>query len=87
MKSDQDKNDYTQYMRQASIQYLIDYLPDDWEAMGEGSDDPDSPYDLQYMWLEENAWELFEDYRGKDIYEFIDNAARELERNAKGSNS
>ena len=36
--------------------------------------DPDF-YDLetqeQFEFLEENAWEPFEDYRGKDIYQWI----------------
>ena len=33
----------------------------------------------QFEFLEENAWEPFEDYRGKDIYQYISQLAYEIQ--------
>ena len=33
----------------------------------------------QFEFLKENAWEPFEDYRGKDIYQYISQLAWDIE--------
>ena len=33
----------------------------------------------QFKFLEENAWEPFEDYRGKDIYQWIGQLAYDIQ--------
>ena len=35
--------------------------------------------EVQFEILEENAWEPFEDYRGKDIYQYISQLAYEIQ--------
>jgi len=35
--------------------------------------------EVQFEILKENAWEPFEDYRGKDIYQYISQLAYEIQ--------
>ena len=35
--------------------------------------------EVQFEILEENAWQPFEDYRGKDIYQYISQLAYEIQ--------
>ena len=54
----------------ASGHYLADEVNETfWEL--------DDEEQLQY--LEENAWEPFEDYRGKDIYQWIGQLAYDIQ--------
>jgi len=77
--SNTDKFSYTKHLRTASGQFCTDYLPDNWETLGENEgDDYFGEDDAQYLWLEDHAWEPFENYRGKDIFEMIDNAAQSI---------
>ena len=46
----------------ASNQFLYEEIPDEYFEMSE---------EKQYEHLEYYAWEPFEDYRGKDIYQWI----------------
>tara|TARA_R100001129_G_scaffold169248_1_gene137882 strand:- start:557 stop:787 length:231 start_codon:yes stop_codon:yes gene_type:complete len=39
----------------------------------------DNETEVQFEILEENAWEPFEDYRGKDIYQYISQLAYEIQ--------
>ena len=39
----------------------------------------DNETEVQFEILEENAWEPFENYRGKDIYQYITQLAYEIQ--------
>ena len=39
----------------------------------------DNETEVQFEILEENAWEPFEGYRGKDIYQYISQLAYEIQ--------
>ena len=55
----------------ASGHYLADEVD---ETFWELDDD-----DEKFEYLEENAWEPFEDYPGKDIYQWINQLAWDIE--------
>ena len=49
--------------------------------LGEEVDDDffDNETEVQFEILEENAWEPFENYRGKDIYQWIGQLAYDIQ--------
>ena len=54
----------------ASGHYLSDSLEPDFF---------DLETENQFKYLEENAWEPFENYRGKDIYQYISQLAYDIQ--------
>lgn len=64
----------TDYYAEAAGHFLCDYLPDDYKSW----DDEEL-----YQFLEDNAWEPFEHWNGRDIDEQISILVDTLEKVAK----